>query len=312
MENVQDVFSTDDLQIAVLFVDDENVSHLTPNCERIQGATKVVTDMNDRGSFVCFCIPVPVRRSPRLTGPSLDAPNNGASADQSAHRELPPWPSDLPEAKLTDGDSVADWLSKVPRKLTPSDIAAIPILKRFATDYVMDSTNHTMPNGDPNEFIVSVADACARYSISPGQAKGVLNWWRAQVNRQPKPTATSTVSSNLDLSSLEPGMYAVPNGNTRLKVQINKPGPNRKWHGWVFVNDGAAYGQQTKYGAQRPGQFYSGDIEEQLKAIVADPIAAIAAYGHLTGSCGICGRKLEDETSVERGIGPICYAKLMS
>ena len=40
-----------------------------------------------------------------------------------------------------------------------------------------------------------------------------------------------------------------------------------------------------------------------------DPLAAQVAYGKLTGTCGYCGRVLEDEESVERGIGPICAQK---
>lgn len=116
--------------------------------------------------------------------------------------------------------------------------------------------------------------------------------------------AAQEAPQGLDLSSLPEGMYAVPGGDTRLKVRVAKP--EGKWNGWVFVSDGAEYGQQRRYGAQRPGGKYEGQIREQLAIIASNPEAASAAYGKITGRCGCCGRKLENEVSVARGIGPIC------
>lgn len=120
---------------------------------------------------------------------------------------------------------------------------------------------------------------------------------------RPTPKATS-----LDLSGIPSGTYAVPGGDTRLKVQIDNV-TKGKWAGWVFVKDAAEYGQQQRYGSQKPGATYQGKIEDALTVIMADPKAAMAAYGHLVGRCGVCNRKLEDKDSVERGIGPICEAK---
>lgn len=115
--------------------------------------------------------------------------------------------------------------------------------------------------------------------------------------------------SGLDLSNLPAGRYAVPDGDTRLKVLVQRPEAPSKWAGWVFVSDAAEYGQGRKYGRQAPGKTYSGAIRVELEKIVANPQAACAAYGRLTGTCGICGRHLEDEESVARGIGPICANK---
>lgn len=111
-------------------------------------------------------------------------------------------------------------------------------------------------------------------------------------------------AAEIDLTKVPSGMYAVPNGETRLKVQIKRG--TGKWQGWIFVSDGAVYGQARHYGAQKPGETYRGKIEEALRAIAADPRTASQAYGRLTGSCGVCGRHLEDKDSVKRGIGPIC------
>lgn len=115
--------------------------------------------------------------------------------------------------------------------------------------------------------------------------------------------------SDLDLTSIPEGFYAVPNGATRLKIKIDRPTPPSKWSGFIFVSDGAEYGQQKKYGRQAPGKLYTGEIKDALRAILADPKAASAAYGKLVGRCGVCGKKLEDAESVERGIGPVCARK---
>jgi hypothetical protein len=119
----------------------------------------------------------------------------------------------------------------------------------------------------------------------------------------------SSKTTGLDLSDLPSGYYAVPNGDTRLKVRINRPTKQSRWYGWTFVSDGAAYGQSRNYGKQAPSGKYQGEIKEQLEAIMADPYEAMTAYGKLTGTCGACGRMLEDEESVRLGIGPVCRSK---
>ncbi len=112
----------------------------------------------------------------------------------------------------------------------------------------------------------------------------------------------------IDLTKVPSGYYSVPDGATRLKVRIDR-GTGR-WQGYIFVTDGAVYGQQRQYGKQAPGGAYVGLVQDAIKAIVADPQAASRAYGRLTGSCGVCGRHLEDEQSVAAGIGPICAGRL--
>lgn len=117
------------------------------------------------------------------------------------------------------------------------------------------------------------------------------------------------VGSDIDLSLIPEGFYAVPDGATRLKIKIDRPTPPSKWTGFIFVSDGAEYGQQKKYGRQAPGKLYTGEIKDALRAIIANPKSASAAYGKLVGRCGLCNRKLEDEESVARGIGPTCMEK---
>lgn len=152
-------------------------------------------------------------------------------------------------------------------------------------------------------------------TLSPGQITAVRNAIKRRAGRQAERAKTdvAVAPAGLDLSHVPAGHYAVPDGETRLKVLIekpvNEPDEPTKWHGWIFVSDGAEYGQRRKYGRQEPGKSYSGLIEKELRSIAADPKAAAIAYGKLTGRCAICHRKLENEESVERGIGPICADK---
>lgn len=128
----------------------------------------------------------------------------------------------------------------------------------------------------------------------------------------------SSKPSDIDLSVLElhktgggaeRSYFAPPNGKTRLKLCIRRPGKNSRYHGWTFVDDGAVYGQRRTYGKQAPGGTYQGDVQDALRAILADPLEAAIAYGKLTSVCGVCGKALEDPESVAAGIGPVCASK---
>lgn len=123
----------------------------------------------------------------------------------------------------------------------------------------------------------------------------------------PKPAAKPTKFAPVDLSALPNGMYAVPGGDSRLKLRVEHG--EGKWAGFVFVKDGAVYGEGKRYGMQKPGQSYRGQVQDALRVIVADPMAASAAYGKLTETCGVCGAHLENEESVAFGIGPVCRKK---
>lgn len=130
---------------------------------------------------------------------------------------------------------------------------------------------------------------------------------RVQSARSLDPERWDSMTSDLDLTPLLKGRancYAVPDGDTRLKVSVQR-GDN----GWIYVHDAAVYGRGQEYGIQTPGNKYEGKIIEQLRAILADPKAAALEYAKLTSRCGVCNRPLENEESVARGMGPVCASK---
>lgn len=162
--------------------------------------------------------------------------------------------------------------------------------------------------GNPNfDFPDKMREALVKYGEwTVNQRAAIDKCVTRELERAAK--RASEPGSGLDLSNVISGMYAVPGGDTRLKVRIDNV-TSGKWKGWVFVKDGAEYGAGKRYGSQKPGEQYRGEIVDELKAIAADPFEASKAYGKLVGRCGACGRKLEDEKSIELGIGPICASK---
>lgn len=126
--------------------------------------------------------------------------------------------------------------------------------------------------------------------------------------------------TKLDLNPLFEGLFtakgeqrtsiwvAVPNGDTRLKLKIDRPRKG-KHAGRIFVKDAAAYGQGQWYGTQNVGSTYAGECAEELSIILADRVAAMSAYGELVSRCGVCNLPLEDEESVRLGIGPDCRSR---
>lgn len=306
-----DLFGTD-----VIYVGDDGASHATPDCDLCTGTVCEVTDWADRGSHVCWCIDLEAAPTgARLLGNVKTDRDVRAKQEQQARQSAKRASrTQIRPEQLPTDDEVEQWLTGLGRKVQPGDVtlelnwAATLWAEKYDGDF---------------EFMLDMAAAATRnlgrnQILSQGQAKGVLNCWRADVLRRARQAKEAELDSKaaestdkpLDLSDLPSGMYAVPNGDTRLKVKIDVI-TKGKWNGWVFVHDGAEYGTRRKYGNQRPGGTYRGDIEPQLRAILDDPVAAMSEYGRLTGTCGRCGRALEDEESVARGLGSVCYSKLM-
>ena len=157
-----------------------------------------------------------------------------------------------------------------------------------------------------NKFAGECGRCHTRVKAGAGTLTGSKGSWGVEHIECPEVlTEVIVQSSGIDLSGIPAGRYAVPGGDTRLKIEIDKP-DNGTWAGWIFVRDAAEYGHGTRYGKQAPGKVYQGAVQAELLAILADPFEASKAYGRLVSRCGVCNRALEDEESVAAGIGPIC------
>jgi len=80
---------------------------------------------------------------------------------------------------------------------------------------------------------------------------------------------------------------------------------------WVSASGyGSAKLGMIKGGVYRPGRDFTAEIGAKIELISADPMAAARAYAQVTRNCSVCGRHLENEVSVDAGIGPICSGRL--
>jgi SWI/SNF-related matrix-associated actin-dependent regulator 1 of chromatin subfamily A len=91
-----------------------------------------------------------------------------------------------------------------------------------------------------------------------------------------------------------------------LRVQA-APIHGNKNPGSLYVKRNGEYqGKVTPDGVFHPTGYAARETAEELLAIDEDPVGKAREHGRLTGQCSICGRRLTDPVSVERGIGPIC------
>lgn len=97
------------------------------------------------------------------------------------------------------------------------------------------------------------------------------------------------------------GKYALKNAPTNTENDISF------WSVWV--NDAGTVWRLKQVVGPNLENVPQGAILPVLKAIGADPEAAMALYGHEVGQCGACGRRLTNKLSRKLGIGPICRSQ---
>lgn len=107
----------------------------------------------------------------------------------------------------------------------------------------------------------------------------------------PKPSAPAQ-----RLPDVADGRYAIDIDDTTKFYRVSHGRDGRLWLN-VFASD-------TQY----PIHAYETK-RAVLTEIARDAHAAMARFGQLIGSCGVCGRTLTDEESRARGIGPICVGR---
>jgi hypothetical protein len=81
----------------------------------------------------------------------------------------------------------------------------------------------------------------------------------------------------------------------------------------IWVSQGgygtARYGRIVG-GVFKPGRDATDAVLAQIAGISKDPMAAAIAYAQVTSSCSVCGRHLENQDSVDAGIGPVCAGRI--
>jgi len=104
-------------------------------------------------------------------------------------------------------------------------------------------------------------------------------------------------------------------------LRISIAGNASSTPGYLVLTDGEGFGMNRYYGKISPvGDFQmssltSGDstlrndLQGLLARLAAEPAKVAAEFGHLTGHCCFCSKKLKDGRSTAVGYGRTCAAK---
>jgi hypothetical protein len=111
------------------------------------------------------------------------------------------------------------------------------------------------------------------------------------------------------LSLIQDGVAQyIPAGKYALPNSINAENDHSFWSVWIN-DDGTRWNVRQIVGPNLEAIAFR-QVMNVLHAIGANPEEAMARYGHLIGTCGICSRRLTNEVSRRIGIGPICRKRV--
>lgn len=194
--------------------------------------------------------------------------------------------------------------SKVNRRLSERQVDAVLRCKANGERRAADQADRLMDEYEARTGSVEVAQAARQMGVAPDEKDRIIGRRIAE--------------TGIDLTGLPTGMerngtdhlYAAAPGEdgTLSFVRIDRP-QRGKWAGFVFVRLVVGGGADQRLGTQGPGRLYQGGAQHVLRAVLEDPMAAIARFGQEIGKCGICGLTLTDEESRRIGIGPVCRSK---
>lgn len=110
---------------------------------------------------------------------------------------------------------------------------------------------------------------------------------------------------------VKPLKLAAGPAKTDIAVKVTPGSVGSQWEGQLFFKsiDG-----DRKLGYVKGGKFIRQFFctEAEAAAVVkmaSEPREALIAFAKAWSSCGVCGRGLLNDESIERGIGPICMQK---
>ena len=179
---------------------------------------------------------------------------------------------------------IEGWLASLDRKVEVTDVTEE--LRQAATAWAAAYTGSF-------DFMLDMrADARGPRGLSVGKAKGVLNCWRADVNRRPKAAAPAK-------AEVQDGFYT--DGQRVWKVQVAVHGSGNQYAKVLNTESGSFVYVSGAIGTIRKGMA-DGTVQPLTLEIAK-------SLGHLYGRCMVCGRTLTDEGSIAAGIGPVCAGK---
>ena len=191
-------------------------------------------------------------------------------------------PAGIVVAAPVAATDVEAWLEGLGRKVEPDDVT--PELAAAATEWAKAWDGSF-------EFMVDMRAKARQGSLSQGMAKGVLNCWRADIQRRPKATKGKPAAE-----VTEDGMYRTPDGEI-FKVQIAHHG------------SGNLYAKRLVVGGGKGRFEYEAGAIRKLRPEWKMTLEEAKEFGRLYGVCCNCAAVLTDEDSIAAGIGPVCATK---
>lgn len=198
------------------------------------------------------------------------------------------------------------------RKFVDEDLMGDPMLRQAAVEYVATYT------GD-FDYMRDLRSRKAPLSV--GQLRGALNVLRAAaVKAMPAPPAPVTDEAGFAAigglfataaASLKHPRIRLMTGDGAVIV-LTVAGQTARVPGSINVTSPGSFSDRTWYGRihsdgrWEPSRMAPSSLAATLADLAADPAAAAAAYGRMTGYCCFCERELTDARSVAVGYGPIC------
>lgn len=154
-----------------------------------------------------------------------------------------------------------------------------------------------------------VMDRMDHKPISKGEASAAIGALKqAPLMPAAELTAPATLTAAAAPTKItQDGMYQRPDG-TVVKVQVAVHGSG---HLYAKVGRIVPEGERrTVRGKERVMEFdYTPGAMQTITPAMRMDLEAAKAFGALYGCCCNCGATLTDETSIERGMGPICAGK---
>ena len=137
---------------------------------------------------------------------------------------------------------------------------------------------------------------------------------------KPEPTTEVADAQVLGKAKVLDGTYTVTIGDERRTLRVStqpthanfKPGERLVSYlfGSENTTDYKSFGHFSGDNVVIWKRFKDADdLHEAIKVLVGDPHAAALAYTQESGNCSLCGRLLTVPESIERSMGPVCFAK---
>lgn len=176
--------------------------------------------------------------------------------------------------------------------------------------------------GNDFGFAVSMREAVRKFgSLTDNQLAAVDRCVDSDLRRKQEQSARArTAAAAAPVVSVQPILDAFERAHglglkaPRMRaegVQFSRAPDHGANAGAIYANGhGGVYLGKIAGGRFLRSRDCNDASAARVVEVCADPLTAVIAYGKKFGRCAICSRDLSDPVSVERGIGPDCYANM--